>query len=75
MSEISTTSPNRLSSCVVLILSPILNGLADSKIMPAIALLMVFMDEKPITVPTITLIAPAVTALIDETEKGLLSRL
>lgn len=51
---------------MVLILSPILKGLADNKMIPAIALLIVFRDEKPITVPTTTLIAPAAATLIEE---------
>src|ERR671938_1097191 len=64
--EISITSPTRLSSSVVLILSPILNGRDDKSSIPAIALLIVFLDENPIIVPAATLIAPAATPLTDE---------
>ena len=63
---ISTTFPRRLSSSDSLILSPSLKGRADYRIIPAIALLIVFLDEKPITVPTATLIAPAAAPLIEE---------
>lgn len=48
------------------ILSPILNGLEDNSKMPAIALLIVFLEEKPIIVPAATLIAPAATPLTEE---------
>jgi hypothetical protein len=50
----------------VRILSPILNGLEDNSKMPAIALLIVFLEEKPIIVPAATLIAPAATPLTEE---------
>ncbi len=56
----------RLSSSVVLILSPNLKGRADNSNMPAIALLIVFLEEKPIIVPAATLIAPAATPLKEE---------
>ncbi|HEX7258114.1 MAG TPA: hypothetical protein VF242_08635, partial [Nitrososphaeraceae archaeon] len=62
---ISTTSPTKVSSSVVLILSPNLKGLDDNNNIPAIALLIVFLEEKPIIVPAVTLIAPASTPLRD----------
>jgi hypothetical protein len=43
-----------------------LKGRADNNRIPAIALLIVFLDEKPIIVPAATLIAPAATPLNEE---------
>jgi hypothetical protein len=45
---ISITSPIRSSFGEARILSPILNGRDDSRRIPAIALLIVFLQEKPI---------------------------
>ena len=56
---ISITSPIISSFENALILSPILKGFEDNKRMPAIALLIVFLEEKPIIVPAAPLIAPA----------------
>ncbi len=63
---ISITSPIRSSFAEVRILSPILKGREDSSNIPAIALLIVFLEEKPIIVPAATLIAPAATPLSEE---------
>ncbi|MFL6521987.1 MAG: hypothetical protein ACJ71B_00740 [Nitrososphaera sp.] len=63
---ISITSPIRSSFAEVRARSLILNGLEDSSKMPAIALLIVFLEEKPIIAPAATLIAPAATPLSEE---------
>ena len=60
------TSPIRFSCSTVRILSPILKGLADRRSTPAMALLIVFLEENPITVPAAILIALAAIPLTDE---------
>ncbi|MGI9012281.1 MAG: hypothetical protein ACR2F1_14010 [Nitrososphaeraceae archaeon] len=43
-----------------------MKGRDDNINIPAIALLFVFLEEKPMIVPAATLIAPAATPLIEE---------
>ncbi len=63
--EISITSPSD-STFPICTLSPSLNGLDDNKMIPAIALLIVFLEENPMIDPTPILMNPATVALTVE---------